>query len=45
MNAEDINALFVTIFLGFLLLSITAYSIYLGFGPPSKELRDPFDED
>nr|YP_009773659.1 N protein of photosystem II [Uronema confervicola]QIZ74131.1 N protein of photosystem II [Uronema confervicola] len=32
------------IFLWFFLLSITAYSIYVGFGPPSKRLRDPFEE-
>ena len=32
------------VFLWFLLLSITGYSIYVGFGPPSKELTDPFDE-
>jgi PsbN protein len=38
------SALFYTIFLWCLLLSITGYSIYVGFGPPSKELRDPFEE-
>nr|YP_009774548.1 N protein of photosystem II [Aphanochaete elegans]QJA13739.1 N protein of photosystem II [Aphanochaete elegans] len=37
-------AFFFTIFLWFFLLSITAYSIYMGFGPPSKRLRDPFEE-
>jgi PsbN protein len=37
-------AFFYTIFLWCLLLSITGYSIYIGFGPPSKELRDPFEE-
>ena len=37
-------AFFYTIFLGCLLLSITGYSIYVGFGPPSKQLRDPFEE-
>jgi PsbN protein len=37
-------AFFFTIFLGCLLLSITGYSIYVGFGPPSKQLRDPFEE-
>ena len=25
-------------------LSLTGYGIYLGFGPPSKELDDPFDD-
>jgi len=37
-------AFFTTIFLWCLLLSITGYSIYIGFGPPSKDLRDPFEE-
>ena len=37
-------AFFFTIFLWFLLLSITGYSIYVGFGPPSQQLRDPFEE-
>ena len=37
-------AFFFNIFLLCLLLSITCYSIYIGFGPPSKELRDPFEE-
>ena len=30
--------------MSFLLLSVTVYSVYVGFGPPSKELRDPFEE-
>ena len=25
-------------------LCLTGYGIYLGFGPPSKELDDPFDD-
>lgn len=37
-------AFFFTIFLSCLLISITGYSIYVGFGPPSKQLRDPFEE-
>jgi PsbN protein len=37
-------AFFFTIFLWCLLLSITGYSIYVGFGPPSQQLRDPFEE-
>jgi PsbN protein len=37
-------AFFFTFFLWFLLLSVTGYSIYVGFGPPSKELRDPFED-
>ena len=37
-------AFFYTIFLWCFLLSITGYSIYVGFGPPSKQLRDPFED-
>nr|YP_009240385.1 photosystem II protein N [Gymnochlora stellata]BAU62519.1 photosystem II protein N [Gymnochlora stellata] len=37
-------ALFFTIFVWFLLISVTGYSIYVGFGPASSELRDPFEE-
>jgi len=37
-------AFFYAVFLWFLLLSVTGYSIYVGFGPPSKELRDPFED-
>ena len=33
-----------TIFIGSTLISITIYSIYVGFGPKSKNLRDPFEE-
>ena len=38
------SAFFLTVLLWCLLLSITGYSIYLGFGAPSNNLRDPFDE-
>ncbi len=37
-------AVFYTIFFWCALLSITGYSIYVGFGPPSQQLRDPFEE-
>ena len=37
-------AFFYTIFLWCLLVSITGYAVYVGFGPPSKQLRDPFEE-
>ena len=40
MNA----AFFFPLFLWFLLMSATIYSIYIGFGPPSEKLRDPFKE-
>jgi hypothetical protein len=35
---------FSAIFIGCILISITLYSIYIGFGPHSKKLRDPFEE-
>ena len=35
---------FSTIFLGTVIISITGYSIYIGFGPNAKNLRDPFEE-
>ncbi len=35
---------FTTIFIGCVLISMTIYSIYTGFGPTSKKLRDPFEE-
>nr|AYC64252.1 photosystem II protein N [Pseudobryopsis hainanensis] len=37
-------AFFVTLFLWCLLLTVTAYSVWVGFGPPAQDLRDPFDE-
>lgn len=40
----DSPAFFFTFFLWFLLLSATGYSAYVSFGPPSKKLRDPFEE-
>jgi hypothetical protein len=36
--------LFFPIFLWSFVLGRTIYSIYVGFGPPSKVLRDPFEE-
>jgi PsbN protein len=26
------------------LVALTAFAIYTAFGPPAKELRDPFDD-
>jgi len=40
----DAPAFYSTIFIGSLLITITGYSLYVGFGPPSRELRDPFEE-
>ncbi|MBW4622163.1 MAG: photosystem II reaction center protein PsbN [Cyanosarcina radialis HA8281-LM2] len=30
--------------LGAAVIGIAAFSIYTAFGPPSKELRDPYEE-
>ena len=30
--------------IGVMVVAITSFSIYTAFGPPAKELRDPFDE-
>jgi hypothetical protein len=38
------SAFFFPLFLWSFLFSITIYSIYIGFGPPSENLRDPFKE-
>lgn len=35
---------FLSIFIAAVLIGITGYSIYTAFGPPSKNLRDPFEE-
>lgn len=43
LSAMDI-AVILSIFISSLLLGITCYSIYIAFGPFSKELRDPFEE-
>jgi len=43
-QSMDSPAFFFTFFLWFLLLSATGYSAYVSFGPPSKKLRDPFEE-
>lgn len=49
MNSEinfdslDSSLLLVT-FLECLLLGIVVYAIYVAFGPPAQELRDPFEE-
>ena len=38
------STFFLVIFLWCLLISFTGYSIYIGFGPPAQNLRDPFEE-
>ena len=38
------TATVLVIFMSSILLGITTYSIYVAFGPASKNLRDPFEE-
>jgi len=44
VNLMKTSTFFFPIFLWLLLLIATIYSIYVGFGPPSNSLRDPFEE-
>ncbi|WP_442922027.1 photosystem II reaction center protein PsbN [Microcoleus sp. S36a_B3] len=37
-------AAFLGISLGVCLVAITGFTIYTAFGPPAKQLRDPFEE-
>ena len=34
----------LSVSIGVMVLAITGFSNYTAFGPPSKELADPFDE-
>lgn len=40
----EVLSFFSSIFIACTLISMTFYSIYTGFGPNSKLLRDPFEE-
>lgn len=40
----DFTALFSAVFISCFVFSLTVYSVYLGFGPGSVDLRDPFEE-
>lgn len=40
----EITSFFITVFITCVLISITIYSIFTGFGSGSKDLRDPFEE-
>nr|QBX98406.1 N protein of photosystem II [Chloropicon sp. RCC4434] len=40
----DFAALVSGVFIASLVVSLTAYSIYVGFGPLANDLRDPFEE-
>jgi PsbN protein len=38
------SATVLIISIGAFLVAITGFSIYTSFGPPSKQLADPFDD-
>jgi PsbN protein len=38
------SATLLSIFLSSVLIGIAGYSVYISFGPTSKQLRDPFEE-
>ncbi|WP_414529230.1 photosystem II reaction center protein PsbN [Nodularia chucula] len=37
-------AAIISISVGVALVAVTAYAIYISFGPPSKQLADPFED-
>ncbi|MEA5506738.1 photosystem II reaction center protein PsbN [Halotia branconii] len=37
-------AIVLSISVGIALVAITAFAIYTSFGPPSKQLADPFED-
>ena len=41
-NLEPATIIILSVSLG--VIAVTAVSIYLSFGPPSKQLADPFDD-
>lgn len=41
---QDNPALSLGVALCTILIGITAYGIYIAFGPPSTELSDPFED-
>ena len=40
----DVTSFFSAIFISSAFVSVTIYSIMMGFGPQSKKLKDPFQE-
>jgi PsbN protein len=45
LNVEENDpAIILVVFIVSVLLGIVAYSIYVAFGPPASNLRDPFEE-
>jgi len=43
MNYKE-PATVLSISISIMVVAITGFSIYTAFGPPAKELRDPFDD-
>jgi PsbN protein len=41
-NMEPATAVILSV--GIVTFCVTVWSVYLSFGPPSKELADPFDD-
>jgi PsbN protein len=45
LNVEENDpAIILVVFIVCVLLGVVAYSIYVAFGPPASNLRDPFEE-
>jgi PsbN protein len=38
------SATVLSISIGAIVVAITAYGLYISFGPPSKQLADPFED-
>lgn len=38
------TATILGVFIASLLLGVSSYSVYISFGPASKQLKDPFEE-
>jgi len=38
------SATVLIISIGVMVFAITGFAVYTSFGPPAKELRDPFDD-
>jgi PsbN protein len=41
---ESSPALSLSLTLAAILIAVTAYAIYMAFGPPAEELADPFED-
>ncbi|KGF73479.1 photosystem II reaction center protein N [Neosynechococcus sphagnicola sy1] len=37
-------AIVLSISIGAVIIAVTGYGVYVSFGPPAKDLRDPFEE-